>query len=74
MNRLLISAAAFATVLGSAGLAGAQSDPAMSYRVVRITPYSLADMRRQEIPASPSCGAANPQGGVPTSVTWGQCP
>ena len=81
MKRLLIAGAAFVIALGTTGLAGAQpypaspSGPAMTYTVVRVIPNgSTDDTTRRNVSADPGCGAANPQGGIPTSVTWGDCP
>jgi hypothetical protein len=80
MKRSLIAGAAFAMVLSSVGLAKAQpyparpSGPAMSYTIVRVIPNDSSNTTRRNIAADPTCGAANPQGGVPTSVTWGDCP
>jgi hypothetical protein len=79
MNRPLIAIMAFAA-FGSPALAAAQpyptqsTDPAMSYAIVRIIPNSQADTRRDDVGTSPGCGAANPQGGRPSAVTWGDCP
>jgi hypothetical protein len=74
--------AVFAAALFVAGAAMAQPyppppDPNMSYRIVGVIPNSadpLSDTRRHSIAATPDCGATNPQGGVPSSVTWGECP
>jgi hypothetical protein len=80
MQRLLFAGALFATMLGMAEWAGAQpypaqqADPPMAYRIVRIIPNPPPDTARGDVAVTPGCGAANPQGGIPTSVTWGQCP
>jgi hypothetical protein len=77
MTRSLISAAVFAAALGTAGLAQAQmsswtsDDPTARFN---LNPSVTSDTTTRSILASPSCGAANPQGGIPSPVTWGQCP
>jgi len=88
MNRSLIAGAALAAMLGLAGLAQAQEDPVPppplgsaigTGLTMTHGPYSLAppppvsDTRRNAV-AAPGCGAASPQGGIPTSTTWGGCP
>jgi hypothetical protein len=81
MQRSLIAGLAIAVALGSAGLAAARppaanpSSPAISYTIVRVIPNQQSDTTPpRPTGADPSCGAANPQGGLPTSVTWGDCP
>jgi hypothetical protein len=77
MNRPLTAIAALAAICGVSGPAGAyQPVPTASipYDLYGPWPYSLSDTARHEVLASPSCGAADPQGGIPTSVTWGDCP
>ena len=77
MTRLLIAGAVLAATLGTATLGQAQDYPAqraVSYRIVRIIPNLPSDTRRRDIAATPDCGAANPQGGMPSSVSWGGCP
>jgi hypothetical protein len=90
MNRLLIVSAALAAMLGSAGLAQAQSNfppppPPLGSAIgtgptMTHGPYSMAPPppplsgTRENPAAAPGCGAASPQGGVPTSTNWGNCP
>jgi hypothetical protein len=87
MNRSLIVGAALAAMLGFAGLAQAQGNPAPpppasaigSGPLMTHGPYPMASpdlvgTARRDKAATPSCGAANPQGGTPTPVTWGDCP
>ena len=80
MRRLLLAGAMFAMALGIATVAQAQTYPphptyrGMSFKIVRIIPNAPSDTTRHSVAATPSCGAANPQGGIPTSVTWGECP
>jgi hypothetical protein len=83
MKRLCLTTAIGLIALGAAGAAVAQpyaipqSGPALSYRIIRVIPnppQSQSDTRRNSVDADPSCGAANPQGGIPTATTWGECP
>jgi len=78
MKRLLFAGAVFVSALGLAALASAQPNSLgfngpMYYRIVRIIP-DTSDTRRDALGVSANCGAANPQGGVPSAVTWGDCP
>jgi hypothetical protein len=78
MTRLLLAGAVLVSALGLAIPASAQPYPPrpsepMYYRVIRILP-DTSDTRRDPVGVSPNCGAANPQGGVPSAVTWGDCP
>jgi len=80
MRQLSVSAMALGVALGAAAPVMAQpfpptsADPAMSYTIVGVIPNGLSDTRRNSIAATPDCGPANPQGGIPTSTTWGSCP
>ena len=87
MKRSLIPGVAFAATLGLSSLGLAQGNPAApppvqsaigNGPVTTYGPYSMPPPdvvgTRRDGPASPSCGAANPQGGAPTSTTWGSCP
>lgn len=76
MNRLLAAGLALAALLGASGPAAAyQPLPTPTGRDdFGAWPYPLSDTARHDVLASPSCGAANPQGGIPTGVTWGDCP
>ncbi|HVH80581.1 MAG TPA: hypothetical protein VM782_14390 [Stellaceae bacterium] len=89
MKRGLLVAAAFTATLGTAGLAQAQQAyypgyprfplaPALPESMPTWSPYSgsiddLSGTAKPTIAATPDCGAANPQGGVPSMVT-GTCP
>ena len=87
MTRLLITGAALAVVLAGAGLAEAQTlprSPVLSPPPFQIRPalpetmptWSWDDSSgtaQHNIAATPDCGAANPQGGIPSLVT-GTCP
>jgi hypothetical protein len=87
MKRPYLGVAALLMTVGTIGPVTAQPytlpnnapppDPAMSYRIIRVIPESspsLSDTRRDSVGADPSCGAANPQGDIPTATTWGECP
>jgi hypothetical protein len=85
MNRLLFAGMAFAIGLGGAAAADAQLYPPFPgstqsvYDLYPMPPSSPLDtMRldttRRDVVADPGCGAANPQGGLPSAVTWGSCP
>jgi hypothetical protein len=79
MKRILVAGLAVTVVLGLAAGAHAQLYPPFpgSYQSLYDlypTPPSPLDVGPRGIMAGPSCGAANPQGGIPTSVTWGSCP
>jgi hypothetical protein len=88
MTRSLIAVAAFCAVLGIGGLAEAQTyylpppqitlRPALPSSMPTVSPYSAlpddsAGTSKPTIAATPDCGAANPQGGIPSMVT-GTCP
>jgi len=83
MKRSLLAGAVFVAALGTAGLAEAQTAypppfqirPAMPETMPTVSPYpdDLSGTTRPTITATPDCGAANPQGGIPSMVT-GTCP
>ena len=86
MKRSLIAGAIFVAALGTAGLAAAQPyypppfqiRPALPETMPTVSPYSgtlddLSGTTKPTIAATPGCGAANPQGGIPSMVT-GTCP
>jgi hypothetical protein len=89
MKRLLVTIAVFGAALSIAGLAEAQTyypsyppfplAPAMPSSMPTVSPYSarlpdsLTGTSKPTITATPDCGAANPQGGIP-SMTTGNCP
>jgi hypothetical protein len=82
MRHSLASMIFGATVL-IAGAAAAQSYPSPLFPIAPAppemfptwSPYSddLAGTAHHNIAATPGCGAANPQGGIPSMVT-GTCP
>jgi hypothetical protein len=88
MRRLLVAGAVFVASLGIGGLAQAQTyylapppvqiEPALPSSMPTVSPYSgrlddLAGTSKPTITATPDCGAANPQGGIPSMVS-GTCP
>jgi len=89
MNRLLVAGAMFAAALGLATAADAQTyyplspplvlRPAMPSSMPTVAPFSalapddVSGTSAHTITATPGCGAANPQGGIPSMVT-GTCP
>ncbi|HWD60312.1 MAG TPA: hypothetical protein VG308_18660 [Stellaceae bacterium] len=88
MKRSLAVGAVLVAALGIAPLAHAQPyplypppfqiRPAMPESMPTVSPYAgLIDdpsgTARPTIAATPDCGAANPQGGIPSPVT-GTCP
>ena len=84
MMRLLIAGALALVALGAAGRAEAQTyyypvpfqiRPAMPETMPTVSPYpdDLSGTRKPTIAATPDCGAANPQHGIPSMVT-GTCP
>ncbi|HZK90549.1 MAG TPA: hypothetical protein VFC56_10420 [Stellaceae bacterium] len=81
MNRFLLAGLALAVGVGTAAVADAQTTPPVSsattqslYDFYPMSPSSPLDTTRRDVLANPSCGAANPQGGIPSAVTWGSCP
>jgi hypothetical protein len=86
MTRLFVAGAALAVMLAAAGLAEAQTLP--PYPVLSPPPFDvrpalpetmptwssddMSGTARHDIAATPSCGAANPQGGIP-SMFSGTC-
>ncbi|HTZ35951.1 MAG TPA: hypothetical protein VMB84_07990 [Stellaceae bacterium] len=51
--------------------------PILTYGPNTMPPPAPADVTgtaRRPVAATPECGPANPQGGVPTTTTWGGCP
>ncbi|HTW54010.1 MAG TPA: hypothetical protein VME45_19140 [Stellaceae bacterium] len=89
MKRLLVASAMFAAAFSLATAADAQGyyplsppvvlRPAMPESMPTIEPFSalapddVSGTSTHTITATPDCGAANPQGGVPSMVT-GTCP
>jgi hypothetical protein len=88
MKRLLIVGTLLVAGLGGAHPAAAQARyaplsppsfeirPALPESMPTVSPYSdsgLAGTSMPTIAATPGCGAANPQGGIPSMVT-GTCP
>jgi hypothetical protein len=89
MKRSLAIGALLAAVLGFAAAAEAQPyypssmpfvmQPAMPESMPTVEPYSatapddISGTSVHTITATPDCGAANPQGGIPSMVT-GTCP
>jgi hypothetical protein len=89
MKRLLIAGALFAAALGLTNAAEAQGyyplspplvlRPAAPESMPTVEPFSalapddVSGTSMHTITATPDCGAANPQGGVPSMVT-GTCP
>lgn len=89
MKRSLLAGALVAATLGFAAAADAQAyyplspplelRPAMPDSMPTVEPFSatapddLSGTAVHSITATPDCGAANPQGGIPSMVT-GTCP
>ena len=89
MKRLLLAGAVAGTALGFAAAANAQAyplsptplelRPAMPDSMPTVEPFSatapddISGTAKHTITATPDCGAANPQGGIPSMVT-GTCP
>lgn len=89
MKHSLIAGAIFAAGLGLAATANAQAyyplspplvlRPAMPESMPTVEPFSVtapddvSGTSVHTITATPDCGAANPQGGIPSMVT-GTCP
>jgi hypothetical protein len=89
MKRSLIAGVVFAAGLGLAAAANAQAyyplsppfvlRPAMPESMPTVEPFSstapddVSGTSVHTITATPDCGAANPQGGIPSMVT-GTCP
>ncbi|MFZ2004176.1 MAG: hypothetical protein WB697_14710 [Stellaceae bacterium] len=89
MKRLLAAGAMVVVALGFAATSDAQAysplppplqlRPAMPESMPTVEPFSatapddLSGTARHNITATPECGAANPQGGIPSMVT-GTCP
>jgi hypothetical protein len=87
MTRLSIAGIALALVVTGAGLAEAQTPP--PYPVLSPPPFEVrpalpetmptwsrdetSGTAQHDIAATPNCGAANPQGGIPSMIT-GTCP
>lgn len=87
MTRFLIAGAALALIVAGAGLAEAQVPP--QPLVLTPPPYDVRPAMPETMPtwshddalgtaqhditATPNCGAANPQGGIP-SMASGTCP
>jgi hypothetical protein len=89
MKRAFMAGAIVAAALGLAAAADAQAyyplppplqlQPAMPESMPTVEPFSataaddLSGTAQHTITATPDCGAANPQGGIPSMVT-GTCP
>jgi hypothetical protein len=89
MTRFLMAGMAFALTLASAGLAEAQTQalpptqtlypppfeirPALPESMPTWSQDALSGTAEHNIAATPGCGAANPQGGIP-SMWSGNCP
>jgi len=87
MHRSLVGAVVLTIALGAAAAAKAQPyyysrpfpiAPAMPESMPTVSPHGgvlddLSGTSRPTITATPGCGAANPQGGIPSPVT-GTCP
>ena len=84
MLRSLIAGAIAVMALGASGRVEAQTyyypapfqiRPAMPESMPTVSPFAddLSDTRKPTIAATPDCGAANPQHGIPSMVT-GTCP
>ena len=82
MKRSLLAGALVVATLGIAQSAIAQVyyppfqvRPAMPETMPTVSPYpdELSGTSKPTITATPDCGAANPQGGIPSMVT-GTCP
>jgi hypothetical protein len=89
MTRSLMAGTAFAVVLASAGLAEAQTQALPPTQTLYPAPFqirpalpetmptwshdALSGTAEHNIAATPGCGAANPQGGIPSMWT-GTCP
>jgi hypothetical protein len=86
MKHSLIASAVFVAALGVTGLAQAQTysyypplyppfqiQPAMPETMPTWSPSELSGTSHPTIAATPDCGAANPQGGIPSMAT-GTCP
>jgi hypothetical protein len=89
MIRSLIAGMAFAVALASVGLAQAQTQTLPSTQILAPPPFEirpalpdsmptwshdpLSGTAEHNIAATPGCGAANPQGGIP-SMWSGNCP
>jgi hypothetical protein len=89
MKRLLVAGALLAAALGFAAAADAQAyyplsspfvlRPAMPESMPTVEPSwatapdDVSGTSVHTITATPNCGAANPQGGIPSMVT-GTCP
>jgi hypothetical protein len=82
MKRSLLAGALFAAALGNAQSATAQAyyplfhvQPAMPETMPTVSPYhdELSGTAKPTIAATPDCGAATPQRGIPSMLT-GTCP
>jgi len=89
MTRFLMAGVAFAVTLASAGLAEAQVQLLPPTQPLYAAPFeirpalpdsmptwahdTLSGTAEHNIAATPGCGAANPQGGIP-SMWGGNCP
>ncbi|MBV8777295.1 MAG: hypothetical protein JO032_06640 [Alphaproteobacteria bacterium] len=82
MRRLIAAALAVAAGVGAAAAAKAQLYPPFPASTQSLydlypplsDPFVLSDTARRSVSADPGCGSANPQGGIPSAVTWGGCP
>ena len=88
MRYPIVAGAAFAAVLGIAAVAAAQPPPQIQFQPLYAPPFEvqpalpdsmptwsrdeLSGTAQHNIAATPDCGAANPQGGIPTMS--GLCP
>jgi len=86
MMRLLIAGAVLASLAGTIGPATAQTpppriyypppfhiEPALPETMPTWSHDAVSGTARHNIAATPNCGAANPQGGIPSMMT-GTCP
>jgi hypothetical protein len=83
MKRILLAGLTLAASLGLAAAANAQLYPPFPgsyqslydlYPTLPTLPFGLSGTARHDVSADSDCGAANPQGGIPSAVTWGYCP
>ena len=89
MKCILLAGLALAAGLGLAAAANAQLYPPFPgsyqslydlYPMPSTPPYGLSDAARlsgttrHSVTTNPDCGPSNPQGGMPSAVTWGACP
>lgn len=81
--RKSLASAAFGAAILMAGAAAAQSSAPLPFPIAPAPPEmfptwspsggELSGTAHHNIAATPDCGAANPQGGIPSMVT-GTCP